>query len=456
MPSLPTEELIARYSGPGPRYTSYPAANLWREVDAHVALKAAERANGLQAPLSLYVHIPFCQEMCRFCGCNVIATRDRARGDTYLDTLEQELALWAARLPDRREVSQLHLGGGTPTFLQPSQLERLHRLITTHFSFTPDAEKALEVDPVVTTPEQLSLLAQLGFRRLSIGVQDLDPTVQEAIARPQTPEETERIIDEARRAGFENVNFDLIYGLPFQTPDTMRTTLGQLVRMSPDRFSLFGYAHVPWMKPNQRLIPAAHLPAAVERVQLFVTAAELLETAGYRQIGLDHFAHANDRLARAQAAGTLTRNFQGYAERAAPDTLAVGPSAISDLGGAFLQNTHKYSEWTKRVIEGDFATTKGHARTADDDLRAEAIRDIMCLFRLERSRLVEHHGSNAQTLWEEATAMLLPLRDDGLVELEPDLLTVTPMGRLFVRAVAMRFDPLLAAMEGKRAFSSTV
>jgi oxygen-independent coproporphyrinogen III oxidase len=454
---LPSPALIEKYGRAGPRYTSYPAATEWSSTFGPAELdQALARADATDAPVSVYVHVPFCEEMCRFCGCNVIATKDRARADAYLDTLEREIALWAARLPHRRRLGQLHLGGGTPTFLTLPQLERLHAMVTRRFRPEPDAELALEADPAVTTPAQVALLGRLGFTRLSVGVQDFDPTVQAAINRIQTFEQTSAVVAAARAAGFRSVNVDLIYGLPHQTPASFEATIRKVLELAPDRLALFGYAHVPWMKPNQRLLPEAHLPNARQRVELFVAAANLLEANGFRQIGLDHFARETDALARAQDDGSLTRNFQGYAVNPAPDTLAFGVSAISDVGGAFAQSAHKLSEWTALVEAGRLPITRGLVRKPDDELRGAAIRRLMCLGRLDVGALAREHGEQAWELFRGTRPELLPLADDGLVRLSDDAAEITSLGRLFLRNVAMPFDAYLPREAPVRRFSQTV
>lgn len=464
MAVLPPPELVSRYGRAGPRYTSYPAATEWRiDFGGEQLSKALSRAAQSPEPLSLYAHIPFCVEMCRFCGCNVIATRDRKRGDDYLNSLEQEAELWARALPNRRSMAQLHLGGGTPTFLSPEQLERLFDIITKHFKPEKGAELALEIDPAITTQEQLETLGKLGFRRLSMGVQDLDPKVQQAINRIQSEEETRDALQGARDAGFDGVNLDLIYGLPHQSAESFARTIEKVVDMNPDRLALFGYAHVPWLKPNQRLLPAEHLPAALERLRIFTTAAKLLEEAGYRQIGLDHFARNDDPLALAQEDGSLTRNFQGYAISTAPDTVAMGVSAISDIGGAFVQNSHRLLTWVESLAEGRFPLIKGMYRSEDDELRGTAIRKLMCLMRLELPSLEAQFGSRATELYETALPSLRQLADDGLIEFNSTGFRVSRTGRLFLRNIAMVFDAYLrvplqnekAANEGQK-FSQTV
>ena len=304
MIQIPSWALIKKYDRPGPRYTSYPTAPEWSdafgpgEYAQHLA-----RADAQGGPLSIYVHLPFCREMCRFCGCNVVATHDRTRADAYLDLLEQEVALVAAKLPTRRTVTQLHWGGGTPTFLDERQLTRCHEIIARHFQFADDAEKAIEIDPAITTRSQIETLGKLGFNRISMGVQDFDAKVQEVVGRIQGYAETADLVQAARDNGFQGVNLDLIYGLPYQSPGTWKSTLEQILRIHPDRMAVFGFAYVPWSKPHQRLLPQEALPKTEQRVELFLQAVEAFTSAGYRLIGLDHFALESDELARAQDGG---------------------------------------------------------------------------------------------------------------------------------------------------------
>jgi len=454
---IPPPELLEKYSRPGPRYTSYPPATEFKpEFGVPQTVERLEAADAVDAPLSIYVHLPFCAEMCRFCGCNAIATRDRTRADAYLDVLAREIDLWTAHLPHRRRVNQLHLGGGTPTFLTVEQLRRLHALITRSFRIEPGAELALEVDPVVTTAEQLEVLGGLGFNRLSAGVQDLDPQVQQATNRIQSAEQTEAVLKAARASGFESVNVDLMYGLPYQKVAVFTDTVRRVLDMGPDRFALFGFAYVPWMKPHQRLLPQSHLPDTAARVELFVSAARVLEERGFRQIGLDHFARADDPLSRAQADGTLYRNFQGYTTRAAPDTLALGVTSISDLAGGFLQSFHKLSEWEAAVGEGRLPVERGLLRTRDDELRGAAIRNLMCLLRFDVAPLRREFGADADALWESVRPAMEPLAADGLLVAREGGFDVTPLGRLFLRNLAMPFDAYLSRHAEKPAFSKTV
>jgi oxygen-independent coproporphyrinogen-3 oxidase len=457
---IPPGDLIRKYDRPGPRYTSYPTAPEWsdrfgpEQYREHLA-----RADARREPLSVYVHLPFCREMCRFCGCNVVATHDRTRADAYLDVLEREVALVAARLPARRGFTQLHWGGGTPTFLDEKQLERCHAIVTRHFQFEAGGEKAVEIDPAITTRSQVALMAQLGFNRISMGVQDFDERVQQVVGRIQSYAETADLVRAARQSGYGGVNLDLIYGLPYQTPETWQRTLDQILEIHPDRMAVFGFAYVPWAKPHQRLLPQEALPGTEQRVELFLQAVESFTRAGYRLIGLDHFALESDELARAQDAGTLFRNFQGYTVRPAPDTVAFGMTSISDIGGAYAQNAHKLKDWADRVDRGELPVAKGASMSDDDLMRRFVINRVMCLLRLDLREVAQAFGPAARGAVE---ASLAKGRDelvaDGLITFDGDVLKVTPLGQLLVRNVAMLFDAYLDrhAGEKKPTFSRTV
>ncbi|HET7827125.1 MAG TPA: oxygen-independent coproporphyrinogen III oxidase [Anaeromyxobacter sp.] len=458
MIQIPSWELIKKYDRPGPRYTSYPTAVEFKETfgpaqyEAHLA-----RADAQRAPLSIYVHLPFCREMCRFCGCNVVATHDRSRADAYLDQLEKEVALVAAKLPNRREASQLHWGGGTPTFLDEKQLTRCHEILARHFTFTKDVEKAVEIDPAITRKSQIETLASLGFNRISMGVQDFDAKVQEVVGRIQGEKETADLVQAARDNGFKGVNLDLIYGLPYQSPDTWAHTLERILAIHPDRLAVFGFAYVPWAKPHQRLLPQEALPKTEQRVELFLGAVEAFTKAGYRLIGLDHFALESDELARAQEGGYLYRNFQGYTIRPAPDTVAFGMSSISDIGGAYVQNFHKLREWGEKVEAGVLPVERGAPMSDDDVMRRFVINRVMCLLRLDLREVEEKFGAGSRKAIEEnLRAGVRELQDDGLVTFDGQVLKVTPLGQLLVRNVAMLFDAYLKKDGAKKQFSRTV
>jgi oxygen-independent coproporphyrinogen-3 oxidase len=455
---IPSWELIKKYDRPGPRYTSYPTAPEWTEAfGATQYVEHLARADAAGGPLSIYVHLPFCREMCRFCGCNVIATHDRSRADAYLDLLEKEVALVAAKLPRRRTATQLHWGGGTPTFLDEKQLVRCHEIIARQFEFSKDAEKAIEIDPAITTRSQVETLAKLGFNRISMGVQDFDSKVQETVGRIQGEKETADLVAAARENGFGGVNLDLIYGLPYQTPETWQDTLRRIIAIRPDRMAVFGFAFVPWLKPHQRLLPQEALPKTEQRVELFLAAVEAFTKAGYRLIGLDHFALESDELAKAQGAGYLYRNFQGYTIRPAADTVAFGMTSISDVGGAYAQNAHKLKDWGEQVAAGRIPVERGAAMTDDDVMRRFAINRVMCLLRLDLREIAEKFGPASRKALEENLASgVKELADDGLVKFDGDVLQVTPLGQLLVRNVALLFDAYLKKEGGKGQFSRTV
>ncbi len=458
MLQIPSWDLIKKYDRPGPRYTSYPTAPEWKDdFKAPRYVQHLARAEAAAGPLSIYVHLPFCREMCRFCGCNVIATHDRGRADAYLDVLEKEVALVVAHLPTRRAVSQLHWGGGTPTFLDETQLSRCHAILARHFQFLPDAELAVEIDPAITSKSQVELLARLGFNRISMGVQDFNQKVQETVGRIQGEKETADLVAAARAAGFKGVNLDLIYGLPFQTGETWKDTLERILRIRPDRLAVFGFAYVPWSKPHQKLLPQEALPAPQQRVELFLQTVEAFTKAGYRLIGLDHFALESDELARAQSAGTMFRNFQGYTVRPATDTVAFGMSSISDIGGAYAQNSHKLKDWVDQVEAGTIPVDRGAAMSEDDVLRRFVINRVMCQLRLDLDEVRAQFGVPARALIAASLATGLDeLKADGLVTFDGRLLLVTPLGQLLVRNVAMLFDAYLQGPDGAKKFSRTV
>jgi oxygen-independent coproporphyrinogen-3 oxidase len=368
-------------------------------------------------------------------------TRRADRVERYLATLELELERVAGLLGARHGAVELHLGGGTPTHLSPEQLVRLHRAITRHFHFAPGAELSIEVHPRVTSHEHVDALASLGFRRISLGVQDLDPTVQAVVRRDQTEEQTRELVRYARERGFTGVNVDLMYGLPAQSEATFAATLDTVAEIRPDRLAVYGYAHVPWLKKAQRVLERAGLPGPPERARLFLLAIERLGAAGYEVIGLDHFALREDSLYRSLLDGSLHRNFMGYTTHPAEESVAFGMSAIGDAGGAFLQNPRETAEWERRIAAGGLATARGLRRSPDDELRRAAIQSIMCRMHLDLDTLERDFGPVDFTAEWKA---LEPLAAEGLCRVEPRRVTVLPAGRLFLRHLAMVFDAYLA------------
>jgi oxygen-independent coproporphyrinogen-3 oxidase len=452
--------LLKKYDRPGPRYTSYPTAPEWSDAfgpaDFGAKLREAGEA-GKDLPLSLYFHLPFCREMCTYCGCNVVISNDRAKHAEYVEVLRREIDLAADLLAGRRRLLQLHYGGGTPTSLDEPLLLRLWDKISERFDVLREAEVAIEVDPVVTSREQLALLRGMGFNRLSMGVQDFTPEVQRAVNRIQSVEETEALANYARKLGFTGINFDLIFGLPFQKLETFAKTIDHLIRIRPDRVAIFSYAHVPEVRTHQRKIDAATLPVGPDKYALFVHARDRLLASGYVAIGMDHFARADDELAIAQAERRLSRNFQGYTVRPAPDIVAFGATGISDLRGAYAQNVRPLGQYYGAIREGRFAVCKGARLSADDLLRRDAITRIMCNFHLDLRSLGERHGVDAAAYLARTLEGLRPMEADGLVRLSADAIEVTEPGRTFIRNIAMEFDAYLAREgENRPVYSRTI
>ncbi len=456
-------ELLARYNKPGPRYTSYPTA-----VEFHGGVDEAAYVRSLAAadahtdePLSLYMHLPFCEERCAYCGCFVVITKHRDVTDKYLSYLEREIDLLAQHLPRRRRISQLHWGGGTPTYYTAAQLERLFTHLTQHFTFAPDAEIGVEIDPRVTSAEQLSVMRGLGFNRLSMGVQDFAPEVQEAVNRIQSYDETRALIDHARSLGYRSINVDLIYGLPYQTLEGFAHTLEQVITLRPERLAVYSFAFVPWMKAHMKHLPEDSLPGPDLKIALLTLAQEAFAGAGYRQIGMDHFALPEDELSRALEARTLHRNFMGYTVQSARDMVSLGVSAIGDVQGTFVQNTKKLNEYYDALDAGHFPIERGYALDADDLLRRHVITELMCNGHLDVSDVERRFDIRfAEYFADELAALTGPGSPsaDGLVEVTPAAITVTPTGRMFVRNVCMAFDRYLQARTTgpKPVFSKTV
>jgi oxygen-independent coproporphyrinogen-3 oxidase len=463
--ALPDAETVKRFDRPGPRYTSYPTAVEFhdgvgeREYRDKLAIADREHA---QEPLSLYIHIPFCAKHCSYCGCHVIATSKRFIAVQYVDYLGHELELVAALLPNRRRLIQMHWGGGTPTYLDPEQLGQLFELVTRHFELLPDAERAIEVDPRVTTVEHLEKLAELGFNRLSFGVQDFTPDVQEAIGRGQTFEQTKELIESARQVGFaEGINFDLVYGLPLQTEATFRRSLDRVVELHPDRLAIYSFAYVPWIRPNQKRIDQAALPVREAKMALYFAALEQLLAAGYEPIGMDHFALPGDELARAARAGRLDRNFMGYTVKPSNAMIAFGVSGIGEVEGGFFANEKKLSRYYEELDAGRLPIERGYLLDADDRIRQYVIRQLMCNFKVSKAEVATRFGIDFDAYFASSLAALDEVRAEGFVELGnlgEDALTVTPPGRLFVRNVCMAFDRYLEAKRQaeKPVFSRTV
>jgi oxygen-independent coproporphyrinogen-3 oxidase len=439
-------ELLARLETAAPRYTSYPTVPSWSDTFA-----SEDHSRALAAlpdePLSLYVHIPFCKELCSYCGCNVVVTRDPERVTRYLDALAAELRMTGAELGRRRTLARLHFGGGTPTFLDEGQLTRLWQAITGQFDLEKDAELAIEIDPVVTRPEQLTLLGSFGFNRISMGVQDFDSKVQEAVNRVQSIEETRAAIEHARSVGFGSVNLDLIFGLPHQTEESFARTMDQVVSLAPDRVACFSFAYVPSARPNQRRLPQAFIPTGAGKLALREIAEEKLTGAGFRAIGMDHYARPEDELARAQLERRLWRDFQGYTTRRARATVAVGASAISDFGAAYAQNEHALGKYEAAIAAGKHATVKGMWLGDEDRARQRIIVQLMCNGWIDL-------GSDGEKRYRQELEALREYEKDGLLGINGGEIALSELGRRFVRNVASVFDQYLN--RGGTVYSATI
>ncbi len=449
----PTPELLLRYTRPGPRYTSYPTAPMWREDFPEAAW--LEGLRRLEGPVSLYVHVPFCELQCSYCACNMVVARRADVGDRYLRALERQvraLPLSRERLP----VARLHLGGGTPTWLSPESLRRLFAILALRFELLADAQTSVEADPAVTSTEHLEVLAALGVRRLSLGIQSFDPVVLAAVNRPQSLDKVRSLVEAARSLGFRRLNLDLMYGLPQQTPARFGETLAKTLSLSPDRLAIFGYAHVPWLKSHQRKLDAAALPDPAARAGLYLQARAALLARGYEAVGIDHFALPEDPLARARRAGTLGRDFMGYTTRTDGSMIGLGMSAISDLGDRYVQQQAKLARWW-RAAEGDAPSVeKGVLLTEEDQLRRAVITQLMCNLVLPYAPIEQRYGVDFRRHFAAELDGLRDMEEAGLVALHPDRLEVTELGQLFVRNAAMRFDAYLKRPSGGPRFSQTV
>lgn len=453
-----TPELLRRYDRPGPRYTSYPTAPVWREDfgDAEYRKALSEAASRAGDPLSIYIHVPFCQERCAFCGCNVIISKKEGVADVYLDHIELEISMAAEALGERRHVQQMHWGGGTPTFLHVDQIERLFGMVRDRFSIASNAEIALEMDPRVTTPEQVATLRKLGFNRASMGVQDLDPEVQCEIHRFQTEEQTRKLFGICRDSGFDGINIDLIYGLPGQSVEGWSETIDKVIDIAPDRLAVYSYAYLPDKLHNQRHIDMAKLPDADHKLELFTIARAKFTAAGYRAIGMDHFAKPQDELSLAMDERRLRRNFMGYTVVPATDMLGIGTSAIGEIGGCYAQNEKKLSRYYQALEAGKFATSCGFELTKDDAIRSHVIRELMCNFYLDFADLESRFGIVFTEYFTGEEAALAPLYEDEFLVRENGALRVLPLGQIFIRNIAMVFDAHLKKAAAKTQFSRTV
>ena len=450
-------DLVNKYNVAGPRYTSYPPATKFSAVVTPEQLSATLEDNNRTArDLSIYFHIPFCETLCWFCGCTTVITLNHDKGRDYIDYLGREVARMATQLHPDRKVVQLHFGGGSPTFLRPDEIRRLGDIIHKHFKFSPDIEASVEVDPRRLTREHMVALREIGFNRASMGVQDFNPQVQEAIHRIQPRAMTQQAMDWMRELGYGSINLDLIYGLPHQTPATFNETLDTVLEMRPDRLAVFSYAHVPWIKPSQKILEQKVLPTPESKLEVLKLVIERLTTDDqYVYIGMDHFARPDDELAVAQRNKQLQRNFQGYSTRAGSDIYSFGMSAISQIPDAYWQNEKELPQYQTAVDAGRVPLQRAYFLTAEDKIRRETIMRVMCDLSLDFAAMSQRLGINFAEHFASELAALAPFEADGLVTRTAAGLEVTDTGRLFIRNIAMSFDNTLAPT-GERRHSRTI
>ncbi|MCC5806864.1 MAG: oxygen-independent coproporphyrinogen III oxidase [Opitutales bacterium] len=441
--------LVKKYDRSGPRYTSYPTALQFSPAADPAEL--LDDCRNTPGPLSVYVHLPFCESLCWFCACTTVITLDQGKADAYLDRLEREIDLMDPHLPSDRSLAQLHLGGGSPSFLSAPQIARLGRILGASFTPAPEPEFSAELDPRTLNEEKVDVLRSIGFTRASFGVQDVNPEVQLAIHRVQPDAMNRKVLAWVRGAGFESVNIDLVYGLPKQTTATFANTLDAALDYAPDRIALFSYAHVPWVAPAQKIVERSVLPSAEEKLDLLEMAVERLTGAGYVFIGMDHFAKADDPLAIAAANGTLHRNFQGYSTRGDLNLSAFGMSSISQSARAYRQNQKDLRDYSDAVDNGRLPVARGYRLTPRDELRRTVIMELMCRFRLDLDKAGADHGVDVREEFAAARKNLTPMEEDGLVEWDGNTLAVTPPGRFIIRNIAMAFDTYARPAENRHA-----
>ena len=451
--------LVEKYDRPGPRYTSYPTAPQFHSAFAEDDYRAAaERSNrvALPKPLSVYVHIPFCRSLCYYCACNKIITHNTERAAEYLDWLKQEIQVQGRLFDETRRMTQLHLGGGTPTYLSNAQLGDLMAALDAAFHFAPVEERefSLEVDPRTVTPAQIHELHALGFNRLSFGVQDFDPDVQKAVNREQSEEQVFELVQAARDAGFQSISVDLIYGLPLQTVASFDTTLDKIIALRPDRLATYSYAHLPELFKAQRLIRPEDMPPPERKIELLELTIRRLTAAGYVYIGMDHFALPEDELTLAKENGTLQRNFQGYSTHADCDMIGLGITSIGKVGDSYSQNVKETAQYQARLEAGRLPVMRGYRLNDDDRLRRDVINTLMCHGRLDFADIEARHDIVFGEYFADALAQLQEMADDGLLEIRENQIEVLPIGRLMMRNMAMAFDAYLKPNEGR--FSRTV
>jgi oxygen-independent coproporphyrinogen III oxidase len=453
-----TQEILDRYNVAGPRYTSYPTAPEWMDSfgpsDYEKALKKSNEARPAR-PLSLYTHLPFCDRLCLFCGCNVVINRNHGVLIPYLEKLEWEIERLAQIVDTSRPVIQFHWGGGTPTYLNASQIEHLFGYTKERFHFAPDAEIGVEIDPRVTREDQLTVLRRLGFNRISMGIQDFNPVVQKTIRRIQPYDETKAIFDRCRSLAFESINIDLIYGLPHQTPESFADSVDKVIELGPDRVAMFSYAHVPWLKKQQGAI-ARYVPQGMDKFQIFRTGIERFTGAGYLYIGMDHFSRPDDELCLAQSNRTLHRNFQGYTTKAGADLLGLGVSSIGGIDKIYAQNCRDIKEYYAAIDRNSLPIMRGMHLNDDDVIRRTVISKLLCHCVLHKKEIESEFAIRFDEYFADENKRMELLKNDGLVTLSAESISVTQLGRIFIRNVGMVFDKYLQKSKDKPVFSKTL
>jgi oxygen-independent coproporphyrinogen-3 oxidase len=449
-------ELIKKYDRPGPRYTSYPpATEFTQEVGAEEYIEKLIDSNSRKSPLSLYFHIPFCEQRCLYCGCNVIISHRKGIEIPYLERVYREMRLVSQYIDSDRPVSQLHWGGGTPNYLDGKQIREFFREITENFKFEEGAEISIELDPRFAHREQIEVIKEVGFNRVSLGVQDLDDRVQRAVNRIHPLPVIKRVIEDIRDVGFESLNLDLIYGLPYQSKESFERTIEQIIELNPDRLAIYSFAYVPWIKPHQKLLPQDAIPSAEEKLRILQMVIEKLQEAGYVYIGMDHFAKPEDELAVAQREGKLWRNFQGYTTRKGVELLGFGATSIGMLYDGYFQNYKTLREYNVAVDKGSIPVFRGYILGEDDLIRREVIMDIMCNLGVDFARVEREFNISFTRYFERELEELAELEKDGLIKVSNNSIRILPVGRLLIRNVAMVFDSHLRKKKELR-FSRTV
>lgn len=450
------QELITRYDKPGPRYTGYPMPPAWNDhLEESVLLEAIEAVSDQDDHLSLYIHLPFCKRRCSYCGCNVVISPQYDPVKSFLETLDKEADLWKKSLVNPRKIIQMHWGGGTPNYLNSSDLSKVFHSISSRFQILPSAEVSIEIDPTFLTEDQLPTLKDIGFNRVSFGVQDMDPEVQELITRGQTADQTIKAIQQAKSLGFKGINIDLVYGLPGQTLNSFEITIKKMIELKPSRLAIYGFAYLPSLLPFQKSIPTEKLPQASERLNLLLMASDMLEKAGYVSIGMDHFSSPSDDLTLALNAGKLGRNFMGYAPHVGEHMVSMGPSAISNIGNVYHQNHKNLNQWTQSINEGHFAMSKGIKCTSDDLLRRWVIHTLMSEFKLIWSDFEAKWNIDGKAYFRNEIEALNAEVEYGTVLITNDKIEISEIGKRFIRNLVMPFDRYLTNIS-KSKFSQTV